>query len=546
LVLADTQADQASDTTQKAFPLRLRPTPRVLAWSDPEWTEPASPTRLLSLIVGLALAALVVTGALYLSTLSWVGTDRSPLALSILRTQITGGGNQLLVYLLAAASVVYLLARRPTRRRIVTGAIAIGGGALLGGAVLLWVAVTNAIGVALSVTTSVWAVAGFAGAALGIASLWSNPGWRTIGNVFAVIFILLAGTLGINADFGLDPTIGDLAGVSTLNKITVPDIKSTATPEPIPSVLAGGALWANWVPPKDMPAVGSIGQVPIPGTISGFNARPAGLYLPPAALVKNPPALPLVIMMMGNPGNPDPSFHQRILDAMETSHEGLAPIVIVADQLGNPSADPLCLNTANYGNAETYITQDVVNWARSNLRILQDPAHTTIAGYSNGGECALYFGAKYPNIFGNVLDISGETIPGADKYAAVLSKVFHGDSAAYRATWPINILPHGTYPDTLAIFTAGSDDTSFRTAALRINSETAAVGWKSTYYEIPNGGHALGALNGGLTEGYSLLYPRLGLTAPPGTPSAVPTPTPTATATPTRTATPTAGAAAKK
>jgi poly(3-hydroxybutyrate) depolymerase len=329
--------------------------------------------------------------------------------------------------------------------------------------------------------------------------------------------VLLAGTLGVNADFGLDPTVGALAGISTLRTISVPVVK--ATPQPIPTVLDGGALWANWVPPTDMPAAGSASVVNIPGIISGFKARPAGIYYPPAALVKNPPALPLVIMMMGQPGNPDPAFQQAALEPMASRNKGLAPIVIIADQIGNPAVDPLCLNTARHGNAETYITQDVVNWARTHLRILQDPAHWTIAGYSNGGECALAFGAKYPNIWQNVLDISGEQYPGASNSGAVLSSVFRGNIAAYQATWPVNIMRSGKYPNTVGIFTVGSNDYAYRKEAITVSGAAAAAGWKTTYYEVLNGGHVLGALNGGLAEGYAVLYPRLGLSQPVSTPT---------------------------
>lgn len=522
------RTEPSSDPALRSFPLRLSPTPSYLALSPTPDTLSVRIRRRVPLFVGLALAAVIVTCGVYLSRLHWVGNDRSPLALRILGTQIIGGGVQVLVYVLAAASVVFLLARRPTRRRVIVGAVALVGGAALGGAVLLVLSVTNVLGVALSETTSVWAVVGFAGIALAIASLWSSPGWRTIGTAFAVVLILSAGTLGINADFGLDPNIGALAGISALKTISVPVVK--ATPDPIPTVLDGGALWANWVPPKDMPSAGAASEVVIPGTISGFHARPAGIYYPPAALVKDPPLLPLVIMMMGQPGNPDPSFEQAILNQMQLKYKGLAPIVIVADQIGNPAVDPLCLNTARYGNAETYVTQDVVNWARSHLRILPDAAHWTIAGYSNGGECALSFGAKYPNIFGNVLDISGEQYPGADKSSAVLSGVFHGDSAAYQATWPVNILKTGQYPNTVGIFTVGSNDYRYRAEAMTVNAAAAAAGWKTTYYEVYDGGHVLGALNGGLAEGYAILYPRLGLSEPPST--ATPSPTATTTAPP--------------
>lgn len=140
----------------------------------------------------------------------------------------------------------------------------------------------------------------------------------------------------------------------------------------------------------------------IPGTLSGFTARPAGIYLPPAALVDSPPALPLVVMMMGQPGDPDPRFAAESLNEFAAQNRGLAPIIIVADQLGNSLVDDLCLDTARFGNAETYINKDVVDWARSNLNVIGDARHWTVAGYSHGGQCAISFGAKYPEIWGNI------------------------------------------------------------------------------------------------------------------------------------------------
>jgi pimeloyl-ACP methyl ester carboxylesterase len=128
--------------------------------------------------------------------------------------------------------------------------------------------------------------------------------------------------------------------------------------------------------------------------------------------------------------NAERSPHFRPKNRRSARHDGLAPIVLVVDQLGNPAIDPLCLDTAKYGKAQTFVTQDAVDWARVHLHILQDAAHWTIAGYSNGGECALSFGAKFPDIWSNFLDISGEKFPGSDRAAQTLAAVFHGNAAA--------------------------------------------------------------------------------------------------------------------
>ena len=107
-------------------------------------------------------------------------------------------------------------------------------------------------------------------------------------------------------------------------------------------------------------------------------------------------------MMMGQPGDPDASFIGQVLDEYAARNDGLAPIVLVVDQLGDPTEDPLCLDT-ELGKVETYVMQDVVPWAKQYLDVLQGRQFTTVAGYSNGGECAAYFGAKYPEVFGNIL-----------------------------------------------------------------------------------------------------------------------------------------------
>jgi len=54
----------------------------------------------------------------------------------------------------------------------------------------------------------------------------------------------------------------------------------------------------------DLAAAGVVSTVVIPGSVSGFAARPAWVYLPPAALVRNPPALPVLVLLHGQPGSP--------------------------------------------------------------------------------------------------------------------------------------------------------------------------------------------------------------------------------------------------
>ena len=210
-------------------------------------------------------------------------------------------------------------------------------------------------------------------------------------------------------------------------------------------------------------------------------------------------------MLMGQPGSPDPFFQKPILDAFATRHNGLAPIVLVADQLGDPTIDPLCLDTPRHGKSETSLSGDVVARGRANLHVLSDAAHWTIAGYSNGGQCALSLGAKHPEIWGYVLVISGEEYPGSDRPKQTLAQAFAGNAATHLASRPLTVLAAHHYSDTVGIFTVGSNDGRYVTQVKTVGAAARLSGWKTTFFEVTNGGHVLGAVNGGLQKGYRLL-----------------------------------------
>ncbi|WP_440709108.1 alpha/beta hydrolase [Herbiconiux sp. YIM B11900] len=435
---------------------------------------------------------------------------------SLLELRIVDGPVPWTVWLLAAAAFVYLLARPPRIRWVLTALIGLLAGALAAFATIAIVEAVNVFGVPLTVQTDAWVVATFAAIGLAVVNLWRSRWWRKLVAIIGIVLFAASGTLGINAYFGLNPTLASLLGVTVEHPIDINKPTGSPNPSPDPNGEAAKPLYETWTPPADMPTTGKQGTQVIPATVSGFSSRPAGIYLPPAAQVPDAPELPLLVLMMGQPGNPDTQYIATVLDEYAAKNKGLAPIVIVADQLGDPSLDPVCADTAKLGNAESFIMQDVVGWAKANLRILQDPAHWTIAGYSNGGGCAFKYGAKYPEVWGNVLDISGEEYPGSEEPDQVVANLFGGDQAAFEAEKPEAILKSGAhaYPDTVAIFTVGGNDPGFIPEAKGASDAATAAGWKTTYYVIPNAGHVVDALEGGFEKGFEVLYPRLGLSAP--------------------------------
>ena len=432
----------------------------------------------------------------------------STLTGALLRLPVLAPGVLVTAYALGVLSSLYLGARRvPRWWAIAPSALAAGG---LTGALVLWVVEkpVDLFGTPLGWSTRAWVVGCFAVLGLASANLRRTTLRRKTVSLASAVTVVLTTVLGVNAIYGLNPTVGAVLGLTADRPVTLPAVAPAVLAAPAASPVP---LWRSWQAPPGMPSRGTIGTAVIPGVVSRFVARPAGIYLPPAALTANPPALPLVVLLMGQPGNPDPHAIAATLDRYAAVNHGLAPIVIVADQLGSPTVDTLCLDTARYGHVATYVNTDVVAWARTHLNIRTDRASWTIAGYSNGGQCAISFAASHPDLWGSVIDISGEEYPGAEHAARTLAEIFAGNQGAYDAHKPVALLSSHHYSDTTAIFTVSTDDTSYIPGVTRVADAARAAGMHVTLHEIPNGGHGAGALDGGLDTGFRVLYPRLGL-----------------------------------
>ncbi|GAA1002287.1 alpha/beta hydrolase [Subtercola frigoramans] len=433
---------------------------------------------------------------------------------ALLNVNIVEGPVVVTVYVLSSVLVVFLLARVPLKRFLRLTMFGLLGGAAAAVAIkLVLVDVLNTFGSPVSDVDFGFFVIGLAAIGLAVSNAVSSTTGRKVTAAASVITFALATTLAINQSYGLNPTVAAFLHINTDPPLTL----VPTTPNPVTRSHPAGPLYATWVPPAGMPSHGTTGQLTganaIPNSESGFPARNAEVYYPPAALVDHPPALPFVLMMMGQPGDPSAKNIAKALDAIAAKNNGLAPIVIVADQLADPTKDPLCLDSS-LGKAETYLMKDVTRWARAHLNILGEPKSWTIAGYSNGGECANYFGSKYPAMWGNILDISGIEYAGVEQHANILKTIFAGNQTAYDSVKPAIIMTRNHYPDTTAIYTAGEKDPSLIAVQKQLTSTAINAGIVAKFVTIPGADHGVTALDGGLTAGFELLFPRLGLSRP--------------------------------
>lgn len=426
----------------------------------------------------------------------------------LLELDLADGPIPWIIWGLAAAGAVVLQIRPLRRRWVVRALIGLVLGGAIGWALAAWSDATNAFELPLPATVKWWTISGFAAVGLSIVSLWDSRWWRKLIAIVTVIASVLSMGIGINQAFGLDRTLGDILGVNTLHALDhfAPPLKPGEDP---PASLA-----ATWKAPADMPARGRYGALTgdAPRSSAGFAPRHATIYLPPAALVKDPPALPVVVFMMGLPGYPNPHPMVDVMNEFAAKHDGLAPIVIIADQLGAQTQNPGCIDSAAYGGVETYFNTDIPNWIRGHLRVLPDPKYWTISGYSNGGACAFVYGARHPDIWGNIATASGEPWPGFGDPKSV-QKAFAGDQALFEATKPQAILAQhpGAYDGHYAVFAAGGLDKKYGPANRASADLAEAAGFTTTFYLVPNATHTGPGLRGGLEKAFEVLYPRLGL-----------------------------------
>ncbi|PPF91297.1 esterase [Clavibacter michiganensis] len=341
------------------------------------------------------------------------------------------------------------------------------------------------------------------------------PGLRVLHRSLGVALVPLAvfsGAVGINSDVEEYPNVAAAFGLIRVSPLDVATV-------PAPTASTAGAatdlpVEGSWTAEAAQPQRGRTGSVSIPGTQSAFRARDAIVYLPPAALMPDAPALPVIVALAGQPGEPldllKSARIDRILDEYAAAHQGLAPIVVIPDQLGAPAANPMCVDSP-LGNSASYLTEDVPTWIRQNLRVLPGPAHWAVAGFSQGGTCAAQLGTARPDVFGALLDISGEIGPHAAR--AKIDTAFGGDRDAYKAAFPASIMAaKAPYSDSAAYFCVGDQDQKFRPHAEALDAAAREAGIDSHLHLSERSAHDWRTVRNCVQSVLPVLSQRLGVT----------------------------------
>ncbi|MEU4311518.1 alpha/beta hydrolase-fold protein [Nocardia sp. NPDC024068] len=326
------------------------------------------------------------------------------------------------------------------------------------------------------------------------------------GLLAAAAAVVLCAAGGINAVFDAYPTVREVVGRSDYR--TVP-FDAALAPDPGASPTPPG----NWVPPDDLPDTGAVTKTAIPGMTSRFSAREARIYLPPAYFASPRPALPVLVLLAGQPGSTDDWLvGGRLTDIMNeyaAAHRGLAPVVVLADGTGSRLGNPLCVDSA-LGNAATYLAVDVPQWVRTHLQVDPDPRAWAVGGLSYGGTCALQLATTRPEVYPTFLDMSGQSEPTLGDRNSTLRAAFGGDAAAFARNNPADLLARNRYPDSAGAFVVGLDDAEYRRGMEQLAAAAGAAGMEVHLTELP-GAHSFAVWSAGLEKEMPWLGHRLGL-----------------------------------
>jgi enterochelin esterase-like enzyme len=323
-----------------------------------------------------------------------------------------------------------------------------------------------------------WAALPLCAGVLTLVGWRRSPTWRRVVSAASVVALVAFAASTINAFYDYRPTVGDALGHTIGSR-------------------------------------GRLVSVVIPGALSGFHARPALVWLPPA-FTRDPRATwPVMMLMAGVPGDPTDMIRGggavRLADDYASHHHGEAPIMVFPDHNGGFFKDTECVDGPR-GNAETYLVQDVRGFVASHFHASSDPGRWAIVGYSEGGTCAVTLTLRHPDDFGAFVDLAGDLQPnvaGASPHRPMtVRKLYGGQRQEWFAHDPLALVRERRARTVRAVFVAGSHDKRGTHHEWVLQRAAQRAGLVANYEQF-HGGHNFGMVRRALAKWFPKVATRL-------------------------------------
>lgn len=429
----------------------------------------------------------------------------------LLRASLTRGAVPIGIIAVALITLVAAIDWREGRWRPHLIIAVVASGVVMG---VVAIVVDAADLIPYSFPTSFYAWFGIAVAAVAIAVVqWRGaPWWRRAAAVVAVVTTMLAAVALVNREYSYYPTVASLWGGGSVNQVS-----ETVLDQMRARVQQTGQL----------PAKGVTVSVQIPAQQSGFRARPALAYLPPAWFASPTPELPVIVLVPGVPSEVTDwtrsGLADQAADRFAAAHAGQAPILLIVDQNGSLNADTECVDSS-LGKVETYLVTDVPAYVRSRFGAGGDASSLAIGGLSAGGTCAMVVALRNADVYPTFASYSGYATPTLDSAASTLATLFGGSTDAQSAHDPAALLGSKRYSGMGAWFEVGTADADPLAAQRTLSALTVKAGIDTCTLEVAGGGHSFDVWSKGFADSLPWLAGRIGLTPPPSTTPATCTP----------------------
>jgi enterochelin esterase-like enzyme len=354
-----------------------------------------------------------------------------------------------------------------------------------------------------------WVVPAVAALILLLLRLPRSTWRRRATGLAAVLLVAALSSVQINAYFGLNRTVSDLLGTAVAR---IPTLEPALMRQPGAS---DGVPLKRWQPQGELPAGGVLRKAAIPGTASGMTTRDAYIYLPPAYFASNRPALPVLVLVAGQPGGPQDWLTGGALDghldSFAEAHGGLAPVVVIPDPNGSQSANTMCMDS-RIAQADTFLSRDVPAWISSTLAVDTNHRQWAIGGFSFGGTCALQMGTRHPDLFPAVLSFSGEAEPAlAKERQKTIDAAFPGKPEEFDRQTPLAIMEERRFESSGVYLTAGQDDPEFVGYLKTLATAARDAGFDVRAHEVERTGHSWDTSSRQIADALQFLSDRWGL-----------------------------------
>jgi enterochelin esterase family protein len=155
-----------------------------------------------------------------------------------------------------------------------------------------------------------------------------------------------------------------------------------------------------WLIPKPGTPEGRVEKQTIKSALEKID-RPFSVYTPPNYKADGP-AYPLVIFFDGEDLADDP-YPLTTLNNLIAASRIPPAVAVFVDNVGNRRLGDL---VANPQFADVLATE-LLPWIRSHYNVTRDASQIVLGGYSAGGLASTYVALRHPEVFGNVLSLSG-------------------------------------------------------------------------------------------------------------------------------------------